>query len=232
MPVYVRTHPQERNPKGKAVRFRANVSFALDPATTDRARSDASGITIVACDAQDTWWVYEADPFRGQPDAVIERCLYHAKLYRPSIGSIEAVAAQVLYKHLLEPKLEEAGLDMQLIEYRAANKLSKHARISALQPRFKQGKIKLRRGLTRLLYELENYAGPDSLDHDDLLDSLSQHLVLARPPFSSEVFESGEVVEREVAPSKRGERAPNEDPCDGTWIGERHARKTSYAKAS
>lgn len=204
--------------KRVGTRLPVNISLALDPATTDKKYSDASGFTVVATDPNSVWWIFEAEDFRGQPDAVVDRCVHWAGIYRPPLVSIETIAAQVLFRSLLVPAFELAGIQTQIIEYTAPNKYSKHARISALQPLFKQGKIRIRRGLTRLLYELENYAGPDSLDHDDVLDSLSQHILIARPP-QHRLVKVSEAKETEVAPSKRGEPPPNTDPGDGTWTG-------------
>jgi hypothetical protein len=216
--IAVAAHSPNTPNKRTGTRLPVNISLALDPATTDKKYSDASGFTVVACDPKSVWWIFEAEDFRGQPDAVVDRAVYWAGIYRPPLLSIETVAAQVLFRSLLIPAFEKASIETQIIEYTAPNKFSKHARISALQPLFKQGRIRIRRGLKRLIYELENYAGPDSLDHDDVLDSLSQHILIARPP-QHRLVTVGEAKEMEVAPSKRGERRVNTDPGNGTWTG-------------
>jgi hypothetical protein len=216
--IVVKTHTPNVPNRRQATRFPVNISLALDPAVTDKKHSDASGFTVVACDPEGVWWIYEGEDFHGQPDAVVDRTVFWATIYRPPLLSLETHAAQVLFKSLLTPAFEKAKLETQIIEYTAPNKYSKHARISALQPLFKQGKIRIRRGLTRLIYELENYAGPDSLDHDDVIDSLSQHILIARPS-QRRLVSASEAKETEVAPSKRGEPRTNADPGDGTWTG-------------
>jgi hypothetical protein len=73
--------------------------------------------------------------------------------------------------------------------------------------------------LDRLVYELEHYAGPNSLDHEDLIDSLAQHIPIARPPVKATVTREDWGLE-EVPPSKRGERERySGDPLDGTYTG-------------
>ena len=161
------------------MRIPVRASFALDPAVTDKKRSDFSGFTVVLTDIEDNWYIQEADNFKGQPQAVCDRFIMYARLYRPSAISIESNAAQILYKELLLPKLRENNITTPITEYRPPTMINKRAKIERLQPKFKQGKVFIRRGLTELLRQLDQFP---ELDHDDLLDSLVQHLTIARPP--------------------------------------------------
>lgn len=218
MPVTVTPPSAKRLESGFQTRFPVFVTLALDPAVSDRKGADASGITVNGTDPSDNWWVFEADPFRGQPNAVVDRVVLYAVQYRPAIISIEKVAFSYLYSDLLIPRLSELGLSCQVVPYTEATRMSKHARISALQPRFRAGKIRIRAGLTALVEQLENYAGPDSLDHEDLIDSLAQHTPIARP---ADLLEMTTIAyPQEVPPSKRNDRLHQTgDRLDGTWTG-------------
>lgn len=217
MPIELRPRPSLITRPSDAI-FPVYVTLALDPAVSSRSTADASGITVVGNDPADTWWIFEADPVRALPSEVCARLVHYAVRYRPQVISIEAVGAQILYRDLLIPLLEEAGVESQIVEYRSSNRVTKHTRISSLQPRFKAGKMRVRAGLTRLIYELEHYAGTDSLDHDDLIDSLAQHLPISRAATLFEIARRPYV--EEVPPSKRGERNRHTgDRGDGCWTG-------------
>lgn len=196
------------------------MTGALDPAVSSRVKSDASGITVCGTDPADTRWVLEADAFRGQPDAVAEQCCMYIVRYHIKKFSIESIAFSYLYKDLLQPLIRAAGVDCVIVEYTTSQRLTKHTRISKLQPRHRGGKLRIAKHLERLKYEMENYAGPDSLDHEDLLDSLAQHEDIARPADPEEIVHYE--YEEEIPPSKRGERALySNDRLDGTYTGGR-----------
>lgn len=189
------------------------VTMGIDPAVTDQSYSNATGITVVGADQYDNWYIMEADPFKGQPDAVVERVAYYAVRYRPQIASCEAIAAQRLYLPLFRAKFDTLGITLPIREYKYSTRLSKHVRIEALQPRFKQHKIFLRRGLDDLYNQLIHF--PES-DEDDLLDSLTQHLSISHPfnpraamkdPDDEEYF--GDEEDEENSKPRR----------DGTWVG-------------
>lgn len=154
------------------------VTMGIDPAVTDQAYSNATGITIVGEDQNGNWYILEADPFKGQPSDVVDRVAYYAQRYRPTICSCEIIAAQRLYLPMFRERFEALGLDTAIREYRYSTRLSKNVRIEALQPKFKQKKVYLRRGLDELVRQLRQF--PET-EEDDLLDALSQHLTTSRP---------------------------------------------------
>lgn len=161
------------------------VTMAIDPAFSTSVAADFTGFTIVGTGPDGTMYVMCADAFKGPPDAVVDHAIALALKFKPRILSIEAVAAQVLFKPLLVPKMREAGLGAtQLYEYKQSMRRSKAQRIEAMQPRFKQNMIRLAEGLGELADQLNRYP---ELDHDDLIDSLAQHMELSRPPRRGEV---------------------------------------------
>lgn len=200
------------------------VTMALDPALTASASSDFNGITIVGTAPDGTWYVMEADNFKGVPNQVIERCARYAQLYKPRVFSLEAIAAQILFRPLLVPALRDAGVHPSIYEYRTPPHRSKAQRIEALQPHFKSGRIVIREGLGELIDQLERYP---EVDHDDLLDSLAQHLEISRIPHKGEVHPSigRDWYEdfQQYGPGDSEER-PNV-PADGTYTG-RHGTPT------
>lgn len=154
------------------------VTMAVDPALSASERADFTGITVVGTDPMGDWYVLEADAFKGRPDQVIERIVAHAVVYHPRVLSVEVVAAQRLFKPLLVPRLKDANVHPTIYEFSPSTKRTKGQRIEAMQPKFKQGKVYIKEGLKDLLFQLDHYP---ELDHDDLIDSLSQHLEVSRP---------------------------------------------------
>lgn len=163
------------------------VTLAVDPALTASKTADFTGITVVGTDIEGRWYVMEADNFKGVPHEVIDRIVRYTQLYKPVVLSIETVAAQILYRPLLVPALYEAGVEPRIYEYHAPPYRSKSQRIEALQPKFKGGMIYIREGLEDLIEQLDRYP---EVEHDDLLDSLAQHLEIARPPRKGEAHPS------------------------------------------
>lgn len=213
--------PKKLLAAGMRITVPVYMTGALDPAVSSKTTSDASGITVCGTDPADVRWVFEADPFRGQPDAVAAQCCMYIVKFQIKKFSIESIAFSYLFKDLLQPLIRAAGVDCVIVEYTASQRFTKHTRISRLQPRHRAGKLPIAAHLERLKYEMENYAGPGSLDHEDLLDSLAQHEEIARPADPEEIVEF--IYEKEIPPSKRGDAAKfSNDRLDGTFTGGRH----------
>jgi predicted phage terminase large subunit-like protein len=203
--------------------------MAIDPALSASDSADFTGFTVVGCAPDATWYIMEADNFKGVPNQVIDRSVRHAIHYKPRKLSLESVAAQILYKNLLIPALREAGLNPEIVEYRIPSYRSKAQRIEALQPLFKMGKIKIREGLEELIEQLTRYP---EIEHDDLLDSLTQHLPIVRAPRHGEVHPSigRDWFEdfKQWAPKDKPKESS--DSGDGTYTGQ-HSTLTWPGKA-
>lgn len=190
------------------------VTLAIDPAVTDESYSNSTGITVVGADEFFNWYIMEADPFKGQPSDVVDRVAYFAQRYKPNLGSCEIIAAQRLYLPMFRERFDAMGITLPIREYRYSTRLSKHVRIEALQPKFKQKKVFIRRGLDELVRQLRQF--PET-EEDDLLDSLAQHLVISKPfdpkSLHKDIDDEEYVAEDEdIEASKMNKR-------NGTWVG-------------
>jgi predicted phage terminase large subunit-like protein len=168
--------------------FPVNVTLAIDPAYSTSSRADYTGITVVATDNPDPkkgkpkahWWVLEAHRVKAGPVDVLDAVIYFIRKYNIRRLAIETVANQTLYKAALIDHLRKSGLpNVGVYEYKEGNRRTKSDRIGSLQPKLRNGEIHFRRGLVDLFRELEDW--PES-EHDDLLDSLAQHIAIAAPP--------------------------------------------------
>jgi predicted phage terminase large subunit-like protein len=160
--------------------FPVALTMAVDPAYSTSAEADYTGITVVAVDGEKTWYVLEATRLKAGPATVLDTLVYYIRRYGLRRVAIEATSAQVLYRAALVDRLREEGLGgVAVIPYTESRRRTKAERINALQPLMRAGKIVLRRGLSDLYQELEDW--PETR-HDDLLDSLAQHMAIVAPP--------------------------------------------------
>jgi predicted phage terminase large subunit-like protein len=190
------------------------VTLAIDPAVTAQDYSDATGITVVGEDKDGNWYILEADAFKGLPDAVVDRVAYHAQRYRPRVGSCEIIAAQRLYLPLFRARFDTLGISLPIREYRYSTRVSKRARIESLQPKFRNKKVFIRKGLDELQRQLLQY--PET-EHDDLLDALTQHLVISRPFNPNELAHDPD--EMDFVADEDDINDDTRSKTNGTWSG-------------
>lgn len=181
------------------------VTMAIDPAYSGQRGSDYTGVTVVGTSQEGVWYVLEARRLRGGPENTMSAIVYMVRKYWPRQVAVETVFHQEVYRLLFIQLLKEHGIRVPVRPYKESTKKSKHARIEALQPMFKQRKIFLRRGLDDLYQELEDYP---EVAHDDLLDSLAQHLSIARPARPDEYV----VIDEE-------EQEVTQELLSGAWAG-------------
>lgn len=190
------------------------VTMALDPAMSDSAKADYSGITVVGQSPERQLFVMEAKRLKVLPDKLVEWIIFYVRKYQPRVLSIEAVQAQRLLNNLVSPQIEKMGLRIPIVDYFPGSRMDKYTRIEeTLQPIYKQGRLLIRQGLTDLVQEMDDFP---ELEHEDLLDSLAQHVTITRPadPFElSPSYVSEEEFDDEYVENPRSGR------LDGTWTG-------------
>ena len=196
------------------VRIPLFVTLAIDPAITDESWSDATGITINGESKDSVWYTLKADGFKGQPSDVIDRAVYYTLRYKPRVVSCEQIAAQRLYLPMLREAFDKYGIvNCSIVGFKYSTRLSKHARISALQPRLKQGKWFFKKGECQpLITQMLRY--PETGDEDDLLDAMTHHLQTSRP---LREYELGQTVEIDLDEDE--EDGETKQRLDGTWVG-------------
>lgn len=189
--------------------------MALDPAVTDQSWSDSTGFTVNGESKDAVWYTLKAEAFKGQPSDVIDRAVYYALRYKPRVLSCEQIAAQRLYLPMLREAFEKYGITYcTIVGFKYSTRLSKHARISALQPRLKQGKWFFKKGECQpLITQMLRY--PETGDEDDVIDAMTHHLQTSRPLREYEIgtsvdFDDLDEDEDDNAKTKRQ---------DGTWVG-------------
>ena len=177
------------------------VTMTIDPALMSNPTNDQMGVSIVACDAEDVWWILHAEGFRKLPSEQASRILYLVRLYQPRIVCQESSGADAEFTARISVGIQELNesLDnhraISLVSYsalrdEAKGKRGKAQRIEALEPRFRESKAYLRRGTTNDLFrQLDSWPDvPNNLD--DVIDALAMQRVIARPATDKAVNES------------------------------------------
>ena len=161
-----------------------NMGMVWDPAGHRPSESsDFHGVTIVGYDPEDHWWVVKAEQLKGNPDYVVSRIAGMILRYRPQIVGIETVFRQEMWVYLLRQHMASIGMECPAIR-EIESREQKYGRISALQPRVQNGLITLDSSCTALREQMLDYP---EVEHDDLVDSLASHVVIARPSSPDDV---------------------------------------------
>jgi hypothetical protein len=165
------------------------TTIAWDPMGRKvRSTSDSHGITVVATDVDDRWWIPEALSIKTTPESIINRMCLLIQIYRPWTVSIEDVVGQGLWLDMLADECVRRGIGVGFTEF-ATGGIPKEQRIILLQPRWARGGMILRskpdapdEPMHKEFYNQLDTFSPGGIDHEDVLDSLVQHLRLTRRP--------------------------------------------------
>jgi phage terminase large subunit-like protein len=156
-----------------------NVSFVWDPAGHKPSDiSDYHGITVCGCDVDNNWWIPAARQIKGTPHYVINQMIGMIVRYKPKTIGIETVFRQEMWLWLLRQRLELMDIECPAF-IEIESKEAKYSRIEAIQPKVLEGGIIIDPACVNLIKQMVDYP---EVAHDDLIDSLAAHLLVAHPP--------------------------------------------------
>ncbi|MDE2097372.1 MAG: hypothetical protein KGL39_09025 [Patescibacteria group bacterium] len=169
------------------VQLDVETTLAWDPAGRKPSRTtDSHGLTVVGTDSLDIWWILEAFSRKGLPSQILDLVCRLIVTYRPWTVSVEDVAAQGLWLDMLADECGRRGIATSFTEFSTGG-VPKNERIVLLQPRW-PSKMMMRADAdgrpvhTALWAQMDAFSPGTALDHEDVLDSLVQHLRLTRKP--------------------------------------------------
>jgi predicted phage terminase large subunit-like protein len=161
------------------------VTMTVDPAPTVGPDSDFTGITVVGCDANGTWYVLWAEAIKRIPSDAARHLIDLARVFYPAAISIETGMADPTLVARLQTGLKDLDVPSKIVSYSALQQepkglRGKGARIESLEPLFREEKVFLHQGspFRDLLTQLDGYG---ALDHDDVIDALAMQRVVVRP---------------------------------------------------
>ena len=170
----------------KGLKAKYYRTLFIDPAISLKDKADFTAFTVVYASQDGYWWVMEAFRRKAVPSEILDVIMkLHEKHKLDAIG-IEDVAYQRSLAFWLAERAADSFkyLPIHAIKPRG----DKRSRILGLQPYFNAGRINIRNSCSGRLEE--ELLGIDSIDHDDLADSLAQQLELTirpEPPRVSKV---------------------------------------------
>lgn len=142
----------------------------VDPSMGQSADSDFTGMVVCAFDDRDRIFVLDAKQERIKPKALVDKIFQMHEQWSFDRICIEAVSMQkILYEWICD-KQEEKNVWLPIIPIKKSNTTSKDMHIMAMEPRFRSGKVFIRKGLTELEEQLLHYP---NIRNDDLIDALA-----------------------------------------------------------
>lgn len=156
-----------------------NTYVFIDPALSEAATADYTGIIVVHVDVQGNWYVAYAQRHRITPTDLIHYIFKLNEVFQPNCIGIEAIAFQKALIYFLSEEMRRRNVHLPVTPIKYPNKNSKETRILSLVPRLEFGRILFAHGLTDLELELLQFPRGK---HDDLIDALASIEYIASQP--------------------------------------------------
>jgi predicted phage terminase large subunit-like protein len=171
--------------------------ITIDPALSEAATSDYTGIVVVAVDTGGNRYVRYAKRHRLSPTELVDMIFTLHDEWKPRSIGIEEVAYQKALLYFVDQEMRRRKIILPITGVKAPTDRSKETKILSLVPWIQWGRLMMNRGLNDLEMELNSF--PRGA-HDDLLDALANIDQIAitpqeekknvRPHPSSQEYES------------------------------------------
>lgn len=148
------------------------TTFAfIDPAISKADTADYTGIVVIECDVNKTWYLKYAHRHRLNPTEIVDFVFKLQEEHGCHGIGIEDIAYQKALLYMVHEESMRRNKHPPVRGINAGTGQSKEIRIQGLVPRFEWGRILLKQGMSD--FEKEYLEFPRG-SHDDLLDALSQ----------------------------------------------------------
>jgi len=164
-----------------------NVRYfmTVDPALSTDPTADYSVIMTCAVDSNNNLYVVDYFRDRVDPTVLIDKIFEKYLTYKPLKIGIEGVAFQRVLAFWIKDKERASGVWLPIEEFKTSHKI-KADRILALQPRFSNKTVFIRKYMFELEDELLRFRYPNiNQEHDDIIDALAYQLEIISKPFVS-----------------------------------------------
>ena len=146
-------------------------SFAfVDPAISEAASADFTGVTVVSVDSAKNWYVRISQRYKLNPTQLINLLFRIHTEYKTNMIGIEDVAFQRAILHFAHEEMRRRGTHIPITGVKVGVDKTKEMRILSLVPRFEFGTIFLSTACKDLELELAQFPRGS---HDDCVDALS-----------------------------------------------------------
>lgn len=145
------------------------VFMSVSPSVVGPSGSNYSGILVLGVDEKDNWYILDASPAQLTILPLVDEIIRLAKLYKVNFMILEKFNVQKVMGDAIKKRFEDEKLNCPIKEIETNSKVSRAARISAIQPIIEAGRLYIKKDQDRLLHQLSYY--PQVL-HDYLVDAL------------------------------------------------------------
>lgn len=153
--------------------------LTIDPAISLKAESDYTGFILNGVDYYGNWYIVEAIQERVEPSDLINKVFEINQKYSPimCIG-MEKFALEKVLKKNLEEAMMRRKIFIPIKDLPTNTRVSKEARIRALQPVFEQKRIFIKKEHKELENQILYFP---QIKFDDLLDALKSQINIVFP---------------------------------------------------
>ena len=153
--------------------------MTVDPAISLKARSDYSGIIVNGVDHKGDWYIQEAISVKVEPSELIALLFSLARKYNPLMCmGMEKFALEKMLRVNLDNEMMKQDFFWPIKDLQTSTRISKEARIRALQPNMEAKKIHLKKEHQELYKQISEHPFGR---HDDVLDALKSQLDIVFP---------------------------------------------------
>lgn len=154
--------------------------MTIDPALV--ASGDAMAAVVTGTDADGRTFVIDRLSFRGELKAGIDALIDLMTETNPDFIGCEEFAFQKIYRTYLEEEIDRRGMPFIVDSVGRDSRKSKAARIAALQPRIRQGRLLFAQDHKPLIDQLLLWDPASKTNDDDEIDALSWQVPLWQKP--------------------------------------------------
>lgn len=153
--------------------------ITIDPAISQTTDADYTGVIVNGVDYINHYWIQEAFQKRMQPSEIVQMIFEMNDRYKPMmVIGLEKFALEKLLKFALDEEMKKRGIYIPVKDVGTDNRISKEARIKALEPKFQARQIHLKKDQKALYHQIVMHP---QVQHDDVLDALKTQLAITFP---------------------------------------------------
>jgi predicted phage terminase large subunit-like protein len=158
---------------------RVNTFIQIDPAISQQAAADYTGVVVVSVDPDNRRYVRFARRYKITPTEIVQLVFKLNEEFQPAIIGVEDVAYQKALLYFLDEEMRRRNVLLPVKGVKPPNDRTKEMKILGMVPRFEWGHMMLSQGLHDLEMELLQF--PRGA-HDDLIDALASMDAIIYPP--------------------------------------------------
>lgn len=155
-----------------------NCYITIDSAVSEKDSADYTGVTINRVDRNNKWYI-KTYRLKINSKELIDHLFYLNKTYSPKFLGLEETTFTIAIEPFIHDEMRKRQVFFSITPIKHKG-IHKETRIRGLIPRWESKSIFLVGDNIELLDEMRTFPNGQ---HDDVLDSLSMQIHIAKPPF-------------------------------------------------